>query len=140
MTTITLNDRELATVLAGLRIIQRERTHSRQPLSEDAVMLIATDNMRFKRLGMLEIDNLCERINTAPTEPELDTMQSLVSDLARLTTPEQEFADPANKMQAMYADADDMVADMDDERLCGEYAAFMEFVGRAQAIMKASGS
>ena len=51
-----LSDRELATVLAALRLWQR----SRQPLDLEQ---IATDEGSFAQLDTDEIDELCQRIN-----------------------------------------------------------------------------
>lgn len=57
-------------------------------------------------------------------------MLAFIDRMARFTTPEDEFAeDPQG-----YEDADEMVADMDDERLCGEYATFMEMIREARKV------
>lgn len=57
--TVELDDRELGTVLAALRLWQQTTgCHGRD------VMEIATDGGTFEELGVDEIDDLCERINT----------------------------------------------------------------------------
>ena len=53
---MNLSDRELATVLAALRLWQR----SRHPLDLEE---IATDEGSFDCLDTDEIDSLCERVN-----------------------------------------------------------------------------
>lgn len=56
MTTVELNSRELATVLAALRTAQEDRPIFEQmPHFEDDELPLSDD----------EIDDLCERINTA---------------------------------------------------------------------------
>ena len=61
MTTITLDDRELATVLAALRYWQREGIMS-SGMEQD----IATNNGTLLALTGSRIDDLCERINAGP--------------------------------------------------------------------------
>ncbi|RPH74024.1 hypothetical protein EHM76_04295 [bacterium] len=66
----------------------------------------------------------------------------LVEKLARLTTPEEEFESQMNEDGVIeedgvtYDDVDEMIADMDDERLMEEYGAFMDFVRAAKEIVK----
>lgn len=70
-----------------------------------------------------------------------------VERMARFTTPEDEFAEKhaidvayANQMGTEitgYADVDEMIADMDDERLCDEYTTFMDMVRAARKIFPA---
>lgn len=56
MTSINLTERELASVLAGLRALQR-KPH------DESLQDIATDDGRLGALSDLEIDTLCERLN-----------------------------------------------------------------------------
>lgn len=52
------DDRELAAILAGLRLLQGSTdAHSH------AIELVVTDGGRFPRLSAEEIDALCERLN-----------------------------------------------------------------------------
>jgi hypothetical protein len=53
--------RELATILAALRLHQRLPLESREPENE-----IATDGGEFDALSLAEIDALCERLNAKP--------------------------------------------------------------------------
>lgn len=53
-----MTDRETATVLAALRLLQREGT-----LSDDLAD-IATDGDNFPALTDAEIDNLCDGLNS----------------------------------------------------------------------------
>jgi len=55
--------------------------------------------------------------------------------MAGFTTPEDEFNDPEFDHKDSYDDVDEMVSDMSDERLCGEYATFMEMIREARSIM-----
>lgn len=60
----TLNDpREIATVLAALRLRQRKGW------SSDPEQVIATDGGTLEPLTDEEIDDLCERINLGEAEP-----------------------------------------------------------------------
>jgi regulator of sigma D len=78
------------------------------------------------------------------SDPEKAMIQAaealkLVERLAALTTPEEEYEErKANGDTEMdqYADADDMVSDMGDDRLFGEYYAFIDFIHEAKEIMK----
>jgi hypothetical protein len=61
----------------------------------------------------------------------------LVERLATLKTPEEEFEERKASGDAdveEYDDADEMIADMGDDRLFEEYHVFMEFVEEAKAI------
>lgn len=62
-------------------------------------------------------------------KPSVDLLK-FIDQMARFTTPEDEFADDPQD----YEDADEMVADMDDERLCSEYATFMSMVREARKL------
>ena len=55
-----MNDRELGTILAALRLFQ-SRTYTWQELEK-----IATNDNEHTALDAEEIDDLCERINTEP--------------------------------------------------------------------------
>lgn len=60
---ITLSARELATVLAGLRLHQRLNVEGRKSFSWDEISRIASDNGTCEPLRTGEIDALCIRIN-----------------------------------------------------------------------------
>lgn len=66
----------------------------------------------------------------------VEAMADIVQRLVRMTTPEEEFEemDKAERDEAEYQSPDDLVADMSDERLCGEYATFMDMVRRARTL------
>lgn len=53
-----IDDRELAAILAGLRLLQCYSDANRPEIE-----LVATDGGRFPRLDFTEIDTLCERLN-----------------------------------------------------------------------------
>lgn len=61
--TLTLNDRELAAILSGLRMLQE---HSCPEHLQD----IATDGGRVSALAATEIDALCQRMNSIAMAPE----------------------------------------------------------------------
>lgn len=63
--------------------------------------------------------------------PRYSALEAFVDKMARFTTPEDEIADAGTGQPV-----DEFVADLDDERLWGEYATFMEMVRLARAIMK----
>lgn len=79
MTTVTLDPRELAAVLAGLRLVQRELPQG--------VHDIFGDGGTIQPLDEDEIDALCETINCAPTTQPQDASDAvslrdqIVSDL-----------------------------------------------------------
>ena len=58
-----------------------------------------------------------------------------IEQMARFTTPEQEFENPDNKHKKNYADVCEMTADMSDERLCGDHSTFMQMVRQAQTLV-----
>ncbi len=66
----------------------------------------------------------------------------MVERLSALMTPQQEFDSrkgPSGTIYddgVTYDDVDEMVSDMSDDRLCEEYALFVEFITEAQEIMK----
>lgn len=64
MTTITLNTRELAAVLAGLRLVQAELPRSE--FLPQGVHDIFDNGGTITPLTEDEIDSLCEAINCAP--------------------------------------------------------------------------
>lgn len=59
--TAILSDRDLASVLAGLRLLQGE---GRGPTDGEAIDDIATNNGRLLALSDEEVDQLCEYLNT----------------------------------------------------------------------------
>lgn len=59
---------------------------------------------------------------------------AFIDRMAQFTTPEDEFNDPEFSHKGKYADIAEYVSDMSDERLCGEYEAFMCMVREARRI------
>lgn len=70
-------------------------------------------------------------MTTAPTYAQL---LAFVEDIARLTTPEQEFAHD-HELRETHECVEDYISDLSDERLCGEYEAFMATIRGAQALV-----
>ena len=62
--TVRVNQREFATILAGLRLLQRN------PPLHPAVKDIATNGRSFKPLTADEIDALCRRLNCGEQSPQ----------------------------------------------------------------------
>ena len=56
--------------------------------------------------------------------------------MSRFTTPKQEFCDADLHHNNTYGDVEEMIENMSDERLWGEYRTFMTMVSEAQQIMK----
>ncbi len=66
---LVLGARELAAVLAGLRLFQLQGDDAPMAeLSDQGIDVIATDTGQFEALTAAEIDALCERLN-GPKEP-----------------------------------------------------------------------
>jgi hypothetical protein len=65
MTTVTLNDREIAAVLTGLRLYQGTDIMGRS--DGPALLDIATNGDAFDALDLDDVDALCERINCGGT-------------------------------------------------------------------------
>lgn len=72
-TTVTLNDRQLATVLAALRSWQN------LPRTSPAHEQIASDDGKFDPLTDDEIDDLCQNLNAGhvPAEPVIEIMRKV---------------------------------------------------------------
>ena len=60
---ISVNERELATILASLRFHQDENLQGTADIPDQAIKGIATDNGLLKPLDFNEVGRLCERIN-----------------------------------------------------------------------------
>ncbi len=60
---LSVNDRELATILAALRFHQDENLRGTDDIPDQAIKEIATDGGAFKPLAFEEVSNLCERLN-----------------------------------------------------------------------------
>ncbi|TPJ51776.1 hypothetical protein [Mesorhizobium sp. B2-6-4] len=69
-----------------------------------------------------------------------ERFEEFVQQMARLTTPEEEFEEKKaageNWDGVTYEDADEMVSDFSDDRLCDEYGAFMTMVRAAKELVK----
>ena len=62
--TLTVDERELATILAALRLRQKDlRRRNGEFVSIMNEDQIATDGWRIDALGVKAIDRLCERLN-----------------------------------------------------------------------------
>lgn len=66
---------------------------------------------------------------------ERDRLKAYVESMARMTTPEDEFADPEHTASKQYADADKYRFDFSDDRLFGEFDAFMAMVEDARKLL-----
>lgn len=86
MTTITLNDRELATVLAALRFYQRMRLTPNRSLTNADLDDILTNGGKVKPLDAGQIDELCELINLGgqPAKATEGTTKPAADGLAEL--------------------------------------------------------
>lgn len=62
--TFSLNERELATLLAALRFHQDENLQGRSTIADEVINEIASDKGQWLPLSFNEINALCERINT----------------------------------------------------------------------------
>jgi len=73
---------------------------------------------------------------------QVEAAWQLVSELASISTPEEQFERLKNEDGVVdndgmiYEDADEMISDMSDDQLVEAFAAFMEFVSRAKEIVK----
>ena len=80
-------------------------------------------------LGDTRSDDVCAA--HARAIAALPDLMAFIEQLARMTTPEDEFEDDPRD----YGSPEEMVADFDDARLCGEYEAFMHKVREARAVL-----
>ena len=62
-TTLRINRRELATILAALRFHQNENLQGSPDIPDQFIQEIATDGGLLKPLDFQEVSNLCERLN-----------------------------------------------------------------------------
>ena len=80
--TLSVDRRELATILAALRFHQDENLRISPEIPDQAIKDIATDCDTFKPLDFEEISRLCERINIEKQScanqrgPETNTMKT----------------------------------------------------------------
>ena len=63
---VTVDDRELATILGALRFHQAENLQGSSDIPDQAIRDIASDCGRLKPLSFDEVEGLCERINLDP--------------------------------------------------------------------------
>lgn len=69
--------------------------------------------------------------------PDYGTLEAFVRRMAALTTPEEEFKALEESAEGTeYDDVDEFVADLDDDRLCDEYSAFMDLIREAKQMME----
>lgn len=66
---VTVDERELATLLAALRFHQAENLQAGSEIPDHAIREIASDGGRLKPLEFNEVEGLCERLNL-PGEPK----------------------------------------------------------------------
>lgn len=76
------------------------------------------------RTRLAEFDADCERIVRALAQ--YDAMKGFVRQMATMSLPEEEAT----------GDVDEYIADLDEERLFGEYSTFMDMVRSVREIMK----
>lgn len=96
--------------------------HAYDPEHEEPV------NLRIGRTG-ITIDS--DRDVVKQDDPlRGERIEEFVRHMAGLSIPEEEFQDEG------YADVEEYVADLDDDRLCGEYATFMDMVRAVREVLK----
>jgi hypothetical protein len=127
--TITLDDREHATVLAALRYWQRIAPSIAMARDE---LAIAADP--GEPLQPQEIEALCERINTVETHPA----DALVAKIAAMTT-RAEMYEPGSDEHAHYEDSDDFISDLHEEVLCDMAGNLDNLIIEARKINNVSG-
>ncbi|MER8983913.1 hypothetical protein [Mesorhizobium sp. M0843] len=110
--------------------------HCFDPLHDEPV------NVRITMSGItIDSDDRGEKPLNYDTA-RYERMEAFVEQMARLTTPEEEFDarkgedGTVNDDGVTYDDADEMVSDMSDDRLCDEYGAFMKLVREAKELVK----
>ncbi|RUU76128.1 hypothetical protein [Mesorhizobium sp. M7A.F.Ca.MR.362.00.0.0] len=98
-------------------------------------------NVRITKTGILvDSDDRGEKPLGYDTD-RYERMEKFVEQMARMTTPEQEFDakkgddGTVNDDGVTYDDADEMVSDFSDDRLCDEYSAFMTMVRQAKELV-----
>ncbi|TPL42568.1 MULTISPECIES: hypothetical protein [unclassified Mesorhizobium] len=99
-------------------------------------------NLRITKTGILvDSDDRGEKPLNYDTD-RYERMEKFVEQMARLTTPEEDFEalkdedGVARDDGVTYDDVDEMLSDMSDERLCEEYGAFMKLVSEAKELVK----
>ncbi|RWN60166.1 hypothetical protein [Mesorhizobium sp.] len=99
-------------------------------------------NVRITKTGILvDSDDRGEKPLNYDTD-RYERMEEFVQQMARLTTPEEEFDAKKGEDGTVYDDGityddvDEMVSDMSGDRLCDEYAAFMTMVRQAKELVK----
>ena len=60
---LSVDDRQLATILAALRFHQAENLQGGAGIADRAIREIATDGGRLETMGFEDVDQLCERLN-----------------------------------------------------------------------------
>ena len=112
-----------------------------QDLITDLMHMAKKENIDFFRIeNSAALNYNGELQDNGPADPQDPPVScqcksaELVNKIATLTTPEQEFSDP--EFNHDFDDVDEYVCEMIDERLFGEYYAFMEMVREAKEIVK----
>ncbi|ESY35712.1 hypothetical protein X748_13935 [Mesorhizobium sp. LNJC386A00] len=108
--------------------------HCYDPLHDEPV------NVRITMSGItIDSDDRGEKPLNYDTD-RYERMEEFVKQMARLTTPEEEFdarkGEDGKIFDGGYEDVGEMIADFDDDRLCGEYSAFMDMVRAAKELVK----
>jgi hypothetical protein len=135
MTTITLNARELATVLAALRYWEAKQCQARIGLEEaTALAVIASDGGQFDPLDAPAIDALCERINTAPAAPSYETLHAFAKRFADGTTNEAAWNALTDIERADWYSFEEWESNIGDDDLCTTAADYDDAIEEAQAI------
>lgn len=98
-------------------------------------------NLRISKTG-IKVDADDRGGAPRPMNYDIEQMEQFVAQMARFTTPEDDFEalkdedGVARDDGVSYDDVDEMIADMSDERLGSEYSTFMEMVKRARELVK----
>ena len=98
--------------------------HAYDPAHEEPV------NLRIGRTGITVDSDHDDESTKRYGIGRRDAIEEFVSQMATMSLPEEEFQDEG------FADVDEYVADLDDDRLCGEYATFMDMVRAAREVLK----
>lgn len=94
--------------------------HAYDPIHEEPV------NLRIGRTGIIVDSDRDEAFLTHFNVGRFDAMERFVRKMAGMSLPEEEAA----------GDVDEYIADLDEERLYGEYSTFMDMVRSAREIVK----
>lgn len=98
--------------------------HAYDPAHEEPV------NLRIGKAGITIDDDRNHKFLKRYDLNQYYALEGFVRQMAGMSLPEEEYQD------AGCTDVDEYVADLDDERLCGEYHTFMDMVRAARALLE----